>query len=40
MLNYLDQAYQDILDNFNPKLVKFRQKRKIVITDGALKGLI
>jgi hypothetical protein len=40
VINYLDHAYQDILDNFDPKLVKFRKKRKIVIADGALKDLM
>lgn len=40
IINYLDQAYQDILATFDPKLVKFRKKRKIVIADGALKDLL
>jgi hypothetical protein len=40
VINYLDHAYQDILDNFDPKLIKFRKKRKIVVADGALKDLM
>ena len=39
VLDYLDQAYQDILANFDPKLVKFRRRRKIVMSDRALKDL-
>lgn len=36
-INYLEWAYQDILDNFDPTVVKFRKKRKIILTDSALK---
>ena len=37
---YLDQAYQDILDTFDPKLAKFRKKYKIVVADRAWKHLM
>jgi len=40
VLTYLDQAYQDILAHFDPKLVKFRKKRQIVIADGAIQDLM
>jgi hypothetical protein len=35
-LNYLEWAYQDILDNFDSTVVKFRKKRKIILADSAL----
>lgn len=38
-LVYLERNYQDILDNFDPKVVKFRKKHKIVLADGALDDL-
>jgi hypothetical protein len=37
---YLERHYQDILDNFDPKIVKFRKKRKIIIEEGTLKDLL
>ncbi len=40
MLSYLKQSYQDILENFDPTLVKFRKKRKILLADSALKDLL
>ena len=40
MLSYLEQSYQDILENFDPTLVKFRKKRKILLADSALKDLL
>jgi len=39
VLNYLDQTYDDIMENFDPKLVKFRKRNKIVMSDRALKDL-
>jgi len=36
---FLEENYQDILDNFDPRVVKFRKRRKIVLADGALDGL-
>lgn len=38
-LDFLEAMHQDILHNFDPKVVKFRKKRKIVVADGALKDL-
>jgi len=37
VLNFLEQIHQDILNNFDPKIVKFRKKRKIILADAALK---
>jgi hypothetical protein len=40
VLQYLGEAYQDIVTNFDPKLVKFRKRRKIIMSDGALHDLL
>ena len=37
VLHFLKQIHQDILNNFDPKVVKFRKKRKIILADAALK---
>ncbi|WP_409522713.1 hypothetical protein [Nitrincola sp. MINF-07-Sa-05] len=37
---WLQQTHQDILANFDPKVVKLRKKRKIVMAPGALDGLL
>lgn len=37
--DYMESASRDILANFDPKVVPFRKKRKIIVTDGALKDL-
>ncbi|MEZ5584258.1 MAG: hypothetical protein R3F37_17275 [Candidatus Competibacteraceae bacterium] len=34
---FLERNYQDIMENFDPKVVRFRYKRKIIIADAALK---
>ena len=39
VLHFLEQIHQDILNNFDPKVVKFRKKRKIILADAALKEL-
>jgi hypothetical protein len=36
---FLDDAYQDILKNFDPKVVRLRKKRKIIFADSTLKDL-
>jgi len=33
---FLDKNYQDIMDNFDPKVVKLRKKRKIIMSANAL----
>ncbi len=38
-IEYLEQQYHDIMKNFDPKIVKFRKKRKVIISDGALQDL-
>ncbi len=37
---YLQEAHEDIMKNFDPKVVKLRKKMKIVVAPGALDGLI
>lgn len=36
---FLEQAYQDILQHFDPKVAKLRKKRKIILADRAVKDL-
>ena len=36
---FLDQQYQDIMDNFDPDVIKLRKKMKIVMSPGALEDL-
>ena len=38
--SWLRESHQDIIKNFDPNVVKFRQKRKIVIVPGAFDGLL
>ena len=40
VVHSLEEAYQDIRDNFDPTLVKFRKRRKIIMSDGALHDLL
>lgn len=40
VLDYLERMHQDILHNFNPRIIKFRRKRKVVLADGALQDLL
>lgn len=37
--SFLDENYQDILENFDPNVVKFRKKRKVIMSTGALDDL-
>lgn len=37
---WLQQTYQDIIENFDPKVVKFKKPRKIVIAPGAFDGVL
>lgn len=39
-MTFLEENFQDIRDNFDPSVVKFRKRRKIVLAAGALDGLI
>ncbi len=38
--SYLDHAYQDIATHFDPKVLRFRKKRKILLSDQAAKYLL
>ena len=40
ILTFLEEAYQDIVAHFDPKLVKFRKRRKIIMSDGALQDFL
>jgi hypothetical protein len=35
-----EENLRDIRDNFDPGVVRFRKRRKIVLADGALDGLL
>ncbi len=36
---YLQEEYRDIMDNFDPKMVKLKKKMKVVVAPGAFDGL-
>ncbi len=38
--NYLQEAYEDIMKNFDPKVVKLKKKMKVVVAPGAFDGLL
>ena len=38
-VSWLSENHLDILKNFDPKIIKFRKKNKIIILPGALEGL-
>jgi len=38
--DFLEKSHQDIITNFDPKVVKLRKKRKIIISDAAAKDLL
>jgi len=37
---YLQEAHEDIMKNFDPKVVKLKKKMKVVVAPGALDGLM
>jgi hypothetical protein len=37
---YVKQTYQDIIEHFDPKVVRLRKKRKIILSDRAVKDLL
>lgn len=37
--DFLEHGHQDIMANFDPKIVKFRKKMKVIISDAAAKDL-
>jgi len=37
---YLQEAHEDIMKNFDPKVVKLKKKMKVVVAPGAFDGLI
>ena len=37
---FLEHAHQDIMVNFDPKVVKLRKKMKVIIADAAAKDLL
>jgi hypothetical protein len=39
-MTFLEENLRDIRDNFDPGVVRFRRRRKIVLADGALDGLL
>jgi hypothetical protein len=40
IFDYLERMHQDILHNFDPKVRRFRKKRKVILADEALKDLL
>ncbi|MBL1292286.1 MAG: hypothetical protein COB61_000265 [Thiotrichales bacterium] len=39
-LDFLAKTYQDIMDNFDPTIVKLHQKRKVILANEKLKDLL
>jgi hypothetical protein len=37
---YLERMHRDILHDFDPRVRRFRKKRKVIVADGALKDLL
>ncbi len=37
--SFLDENYHDILENFDPKVIKLRKKRKVIMSSGVLGDL-
>jgi hypothetical protein len=37
---YLEHTYQDIMEHFDPKVVRFRKRRKILVSEHAAKNLL
>lgn len=37
--NFIESQYKDIIENFDPKIVKLKKKRKIIISDEALNDI-
>lgn len=40
MLGFLEQAHQDIMVHFDPKVVKLRKKNKVILSDVAAKDVL
>jgi hypothetical protein len=40
VLTYLERTHQDIFRNFDPRVRRFRRKRKIILADGTWKDLL
>lgn len=39
-VKFLDKNYYDILDNYDPSIIRLRKKRKIILADGVLDDLL
>jgi NADH/NAD ratio-sensing transcriptional regulator Rex len=39
-LDFLEKSHVDIITNFDPKVVKIRKKKKIIISDAAARDLL
>ena len=39
VIDFIAGAYRDILANFDPKVLQFRKKRKVLVADGAFDDL-
>jgi hypothetical protein len=40
VIDFLNRAYKDVLQTYDPSVIKFRKKRQIVVADGALRDLL
>jgi hypothetical protein len=40
VLDYLERIHQDILHNFDPRVLRFRKKRKIILAERTLEDLL
>jgi hypothetical protein len=40
IFDYLERVHRDILQNFDPRVRRFRKKRKVILADEALKDLL
>jgi len=34
--SFISKNYQDIMDNFDPKVIKLKKKRKVIMTPGVM----
>ncbi len=40
VIDFLDRAYKDVLQTYDPSVIKFRKKRRVVVADGVLNDLL
>jgi hypothetical protein len=40
VIDFLDSAYKDVLQTYDPSVIKFRKKQQVVVADGVLSDLL